>query len=394
MNSFSSSVTIIIKDYLDSGRIRMQNEGVFKPYREGILIQYGEAVKIIDVSVLPAVIGLYGLAGSEIRRVEAHEGGRNVVYACETAGAETKMIRFSYLSDRRREDVLAEAEYVRYLFDHGGSVADVVPSRNGNLVEEIAVRLHTFYVCVFKKAKGSMLADHHYRYREGAPMTEYYYNCGKVLAKLHQLSKSYRPVHRRSSFFDKFNADYIEALIPDSLPLLKQKLLKLLDTLEGLDRNQEVFGMVHFDYNDGNYSIDYETGQITVFDFDNSCYCWYMFDLAGLWTHGVGWVQFEPDAGKRKRFMDEYFATVLEGYRSETSIEPSMLAQLPLFIQVYLMESIIDAFEGMRNNGEEPECDEDLSYRIACMEQDIPYMGFFHEMYSCEHPFECEKRQI
>jgi hypothetical protein len=41
------------------------------------------------------------------------------------------------------------------------------------------------------------------------------------------------------------------------------------------------------------------------------------------------------------------------------------------------MEGIIDAFEVMRNNGEEPECDEELSYRIKCMEDDIPYMGFF-----------------
>ncbi|MGE7624052.1 phosphotransferase [Viridibacillus sp. NPDC096237] len=152
--------------------------------------------------------------------------------------------------------------------------------------------------------------------------------------------------------------------------------------------------MVHFDYNDGNYSIDFDTGQITVYDFDNSCYCWYMFDLAGLWTHGVGWIQFEPDAGKRKKFMDNYFETVLEGYKSETRIENSILDKLPLFIQVTVMEGIVDAFEVMRNNGEEPECDEELSYLIKCLEDDIPYKGFFHEIYSCEEPFECEERNI
>ena len=42
----------------------------------------------------------------------------------------------------------------------------------------------------------------------------------------------------------------------------------------------------------------------------------------------------------------------------------------------------------MRNNGEEPECDEWLSYRIKCLKVDIPYMGFFHEIYTCEEPFE------
>ena len=92
--------------------------------------------------------------------------------------------------------------------------------------------------------------------------------------------------------------------------------------------------------------------------------------------------------------MDDYFKTALEGYRSETRIEDSMLDTLPLFIQVTLMENIVDAFEVMRNNGEEPECDEELSYRIKCLEDDIPYVGFFHEIYSCDEPFEYEERDI
>jgi Ser/Thr protein kinase RdoA (MazF antagonist) len=360
----------------------------------GDIINYNEVVKISDAYLLPLVSELYGLEGYLIKPVKAHDGGRNVVYTCEKEGTDAKILRIAFLNDRSREDFLGELEYVRYLFEHGGSVSDVVSSRKGNLLEEITHNNHTFFICLFKKAKGKMLVENNYRYREGAPITEYYYNCGKVLGKLHQISKGYTPVHRRYSFFDKYNAEYIEKLIPGSLPLLKEKLLELLKTLEGLDRNRDSFGMVHFVYNDGNYSIDFETGQITVYDFDNSCYCLYMFDLAGLWTHGVGWIQLEPDAGKRKKFIDDYFETVLAGYRSETEIENSMLDKLPLFIQVTLMEGIVDAFEVMRNNGEEPECDEELSYRIKCLEDDIPYMGFFHEIYSCDEPFEYEKRNI
>lgn len=334
------------------------------------------------------------MEGYEIQLISAHTGGRNVVYTCEREGTDAKILRIAFLNDRSRVDFLGELEYVRYLFENGGSVSDVVNSLKGNLLEEITHNNHTFFICLFKKATGKMLVENNYRYREGTPIIEYYYNCGKVLGKLHQISKGYTPVHRRYSFFDKYNAKYIEKLIPGSLPLLKEKLLDLLKTLEGLDKNRGSFGMVHFDYNDGNYSIDFDTGQITVYDFDNSCYCWYMFDLASLWTNGVGWIQFEPDAGKRKKFMEHYFKTVLAGYRSETGIENSMLDKLPLFIQVNLMENIVDAFEVMLNNGEEPECDEELSYRIKCLEDDIPYMGFFHEIYSCEEPFEYEERNI
>lgn len=355
---------------------------------------HNKVVNISGVYLLPIISELYGLEGYEISPVDAHDGGRNVVYTCEKEGAGAKIIRIAFLSDRSREDFLGEVEYIRYLFEHGGSVSDVVSSSKGNLLEEIAHHNHNFFVCVFEKARGKLLVENHYRYREGVPITEYYYNCGKVLGKMHQLSKGYTPVHRRYRFFDKYNTDYIDKLIPDSLSLLKKKLAELLESLAVLDESPESFGMVHFDYSDGNYMIDFDNGQITVFDFDNSCFCWYMYDLANVWTHGVGWIQFEQDVGKRQKFMEDYFETVLAGYRSETEIENAMLEKLPLFIKVTIMENIVDAFEVMRNNGEEPECNAELSYLVKCMEDDIPYEGFFHEIYSCEEPFEYEERKI
>lgn len=158
-----------------------------------------------------------------------------------------------------------------------------------------------------------------------------------------------------------------------------------------LDRGQDAYGMIHFDFNDGNYSIDFDNGQITVYDFDNSCFGWYMYDLADVWRNGMGWVQFEPDPNTRKKFMDEYFNIVLEGYKSETSISDDWLAKLPLFIQMTLLENIMEHFNEMPLQGEKLECEEDLAYLIKCMEEDIPYMGFFDSIYNCESPFEYEE---
>ncbi len=353
-----------------------------------------QVLKIADTHLLPTITELYGLNNYNINVVEAHEGGRNLVYFCENEDKGDKIIRIAFLPDRNTEDFLSELEYVRYLYKHGGSVSNVVDSCNGRLLEEIIYKGHSFFVSVFEKAKGGQLAENGYRYREGVPLTEYFYNCGKTLGKLHALSKGYEPVNRRYSFFDKYNAEFINQIIPDSLPLLKEKLLELIRTLEVMERNSGTFGMVHFDYSDGNYMIDYETGNITVFDFDNACHCWYMYDLANVWEHGVGWVQFEADKEKRQQFMTEYFETVLDGYKSETKIDNKMLENLQLFIKVSIMESIIDAFEVMHFNEEKPVCNEQLSYLIKCMEDEIPYNGFFHEIYSCDEPFEYEAREI
>lgn len=353
-----------------------------------------QVLKIADTHLLPTITELYGLNDYKINIVEAHEGGRNLVYLCNNETMGDKIIRIAFLPDRITEDFLSELEYVRYLYKHGGSVSDVIDSCNGRLLEEIIYNGHSLFVSVFKKAKGEQLAENGYQYREGVPLTEYFYNCGKTLGKLHALSKEYEPVHHRYSFFDKYNAGFINQILPDSLPLLKEKLLELIRTLEVLDRNSRTFGMVHLDYSDGNYMIDYETGDITVFDFDNACHCWYMYDLANVWIHGVGWVQFEADKEKRQQFMTEYFETVLEGYKSETDIDEIMLEKLLLFIKICIIESIIDSFEVMHHNGEKLECDEQLSYLIKCMEDEIPYEGFFHDIYLCDELFEYEPRQI
>jgi Ser/Thr protein kinase RdoA (MazF antagonist) len=350
-------------------------------------MNYNEVVKIGNIHLFPVISELYGLEGSEIRLINS-DGECNVVYDCVKEGTGSKIIRISFLGNRSRQDVLSEVEYIRYLYENGGSVANVISSMNGNLLEEIPHDNHKFFVCLFEKAKGKRFVDNNYQYREGVPITEYFYNCGKTLGKLHQLSKEYTPVHHRYSFFDKYNAEYINKLVPDSFPLLKEKLINLLKSLEELERDCESYGMVHFDYCDGNYHIDFETGQIIVYDFDNSCICWYMFDLAGIWGSGEGWIQNEQDVSKRKKFMEDYFTTVVEGYRSETTIEESMLDKLPLFINVNCLEAILAGFEQLQVNGEYPLDmeeseiwhDYEMSSRIKCLEDDIPYRGFFREM--------------
>jgi len=141
---------------------------------------YNEVVKYADTYLLAIVSELYELNGYEIRQIEAHERGRNVVYNCEKEGADSIIIRITFLTDRNLEDLLGEAQYIRYLYEHGASVSNVISSGNGNLVEEISYENHTFLICLFDKAKGKMFVDNNYRYREGVPITEYYYNCNNI----------------------------------------------------------------------------------------------------------------------------------------------------------------------------------------------------------------------
>lgn len=325
-------------------------------------------------NILEKAKSLYGLKQYECSQVAGHEGGRNLVYVCSLNGENQYVLRMSGLGDRTEEDYLAETEFVRFLAENGTPVADVIPSVHDRLVEWVECGEEKYYVSLFVYAKGMLICDNGYCYREGAPLEEYFYNTGKALGAIHRLSKQFEPIYHRQEYFDKYNMDYINGLIPDIYAELKEAISKRLAAVQMLPKDKSSYGLVHFDFSDGNYHIDMNTGAITAFDFDNCMYCWYLFDLANLWTHGEGWCRFEEDGAKRMEFMKHYFDTILQGYRTETDVSDELLEQLPLFIDIVLIENIIDEFECCKREGEEVDY-EDIEDAAQCLIESIPYAG-------------------
>ena len=316
----------------------------------------------------------YALEGCAFAPISGHEGGRNLIVIVSRNGEKQYVLRISGLGDRSENDYLAETEFVRFLAENGAPVADVIPSVKGKLVECVEADGKSVYISLFVYAKGMLLADNGYRYRESAPLSEYFYNTGKALGTIHRLSKAYAPVHHRPDYFDKYNMTYIDSLILDEYGELKSAIAKRLDEFHKLPMDKSSYGLIHFDYSDGNYHIDMETGAFTVFDFDNCMNCWYMFDLANLWIHGEGWCRFIRKKEDKKAYWQHYFDTVLEGYRSETDVSEDLLSKLPLFIDMVLIENIVDEFECCEREGEKLDF-KDIKTKANCLIKDLPYFG-------------------
>ena len=317
---------------------------------------------------------LYALEDCTFTAASGHKGGRNRIVTVSWNGENKYVLRISDLGDRTEDDYLAEAEFIHYLAQDGAPVSDVIPSVQNRLVERMEEDGKTVYVSLFAYARGMLLADNGYRYREGAPLSEYFFNTGKALGAIHRRSKAYVPVHPRPDYFDKYNMETLDRLFPDEYGELKKAVAKRLDAFHALPQDKGCYGLVHFDFSDGNYHIDMETGAITVFDFDNCMSCWYMFDLANLWIHNEGWTRQETDPGKRFALMQQCFGLQLQGYQTETELPEEMLEKLPLFIDMVLIENIVDEMECCTREGEEPDW-EDIEDAAECLINDIPYAG-------------------
>ena len=340
---------------------------------------------------LDQAAGKYGISCSDLHLVPGYLGCQNIVYDYARDGQKL-ILRVSYRPDRSLEMIRAEVHFVNYLADHGVLVSRALPSLEGNLVETLQVAEFQFRIVSFEKARGMRVPDNQYRYREGVSIDEYCRDWGRILGQMHRLSRQYEPPEsgiRRPFWLESWSKQHMTRIIPETLPVVRQKYLQLMAQLQALPQPEDAFGLIHCDFNDGNFCLDYDTGEITVFDFDDASYGWFMYELACAWEGFVGWAMFEPAIARRRELMHRYYAHILDGYCQENVLPGFWLEKLPFFLKVISLESLTGRLDYWQINQEPVTEDEqgEIDYWINCIEQDIPYLGLFDPVFNPEHPF-------
>jgi Ser/Thr protein kinase RdoA (MazF antagonist) len=348
-------------------------------------LKRAEISRICESEVLQPAARLFGTSVDALGRFDDYEGCANLVYHYERDG-QPRVLRISYRSDRPVELIQAELDFVNHLAEGGMRVSRPIPAEDGNLIHVIRAAGIPFVVVSFLRGRGMRVPDNGYRYREGVPIEEYFQNWGQTLGQLHRLTKSYRPPSdavKRPEWFE------IEAYrgfpYGERLPLVQQKYDELLFELHALPKGIGSYGLIHNDFTDGNFIVDYDNGDITVFDFDDCCYFWFMADVASAWEGGIGRAMFRP-LEERKDFMARYMEHVLTGYNRENTLDDAWLARLPLFLRLIQMQELIYFAQYLDEPDEEVQAG--LRYKIRCIGEDIPYLGFFDSVFSPERPFQ------
>jgi len=343
-----------------------------------------EIAQICERDVLETAAHLFGTTKDCLGKIDDYEGCANLVYQYERDGQQ-RVLRISYRPDRAVERIQAELHFVNHLAAGGVRVSKPVSSENGNLIEVIHAAGMPFIAVSFVKGHGMRVPDNGYRYREGVPIQEYFENWGQVLGQMHRLAKSYQPLSatiRRPEWhtYETFTGFPMEK----RLPVIQKKYDQLIAELHALPKDVNSYGLIHFDFNDGNFTVDYDNGDITVFDFDDCCYFWFMYDLACAWEGGIGRIMFHPLA-ERKAFMDRYMEQVMAGYSRENTLSDEWLNRMPLFLRLIQMKELMYYAQYLDEPDEELQAE--LRYKIFCIEENIPYMGFFDSVFSPDKPF-------
>ena len=277
-------------------------------YHESILEQAGQR---------------YGVSAEQIRPLDAFE---SYVFAFERNGQEL-ILRLSHSLRRSEEMILGEVDWINYLAEGGVSVARVVPSRQGRLVEAIP-----------DGQGGQFLAAAFVRATGGQPWIvgwtpERYQTYGRLMGSIHALSETYQPsdpAWKRPEWDDSIN-EVVDRYLPASETKARQIYRSLCDHVQALPRGQDVYGLIHQDAHEANLLMD-DAGNLTLFDFDDCVYSWYANDLAiVLFYISIG---VEDVQDFTRTFMSDF----LRGYRQVYPFESHWLAEFPAFLKMREIE--------------------------------------------------------
>ncbi|NOU72542.1 phosphotransferase [Paenibacillus sp. LMG 31458] len=238
------------------------------------------------------------------------------------------ILRFTPSTLRTWDGLAAEIEWIRYLSENGLSVSDSVYSVDGKDFERIQGNMIDFYVTSFRHAPGRKIG-----YPECLGNSILYEQCGRMTGRLHDLAKEYKPTAKRHTWE---NNEYL-LRARNYIPSEQQQILLALDELKSLLASLPVtvdnFGLIHGDINVGNFTVD-ESGEITLFDFDECQYSWYTEDIA-IQLYYLLYVFGEDSKSERKVQYELFIKHFEQGYTEDGRQMPEgWKEQLGLFLRL------------------------------------------------------------
>ncbi len=278
-------------------------------------------------TILHEAMRRYGIARDAIHLLDSFE---SIIYEFEREG-HGFILRIGHSFRKSEALIQGELDWINYLARGGVSVARAIASENGKLVEVIDdAQGGQFLATAFIKAKGQQ------PWVAGWTSARYE-NYGRLLGKMHALTVDYQPVPawRRPEWND-VSLNFIELYLPKTEVRAHQNFLSLLEHIHALPKDKTSYGLVHQDAHQNNFFMDAD-GTLTLFDFDDCAYSWFINDIAIVLFY-ISMDAEELGFKDSASFTHEFMTHFLRGYRQAYRLSPVWLKEIPAFLKLRELE--------------------------------------------------------
>jgi amicoumacin kinase len=272
---------------------------------------------------LNAAASLYGLSEAELQPLRGghfaqvygfNRNGRNYVLRLTPPDDDVNLLA--------QRSILA---WMAYLAAHGASVPEPLPSKNENLVEVISSPEGEWLAVAFTQAEGIL--------SEEIPLGQWddlqFQTLGKSIGKIHAIARGYVPSSEVSYPHWETGGNLFNRKI-ESEHWLKEKQSRILEQICALPKSVDAYGLVHCDLHFGNFFVDVCKQVVTLIDFDDCAYGWFVLDIAVLLFDIL---VLYPGMDKDE-YGQDFLHSFLTGYLTENPLSMFWLEQLPLFLKL------------------------------------------------------------
>lgn len=261
------------------------------------------------------VVAAYGF---RLRGANQLQGNVNIVYHCFTDRGEM-IVRFTPAVRRARWEVEGEAQFMKCLAEHTPYVPDVYSTPSKELVISYGDQYHI--ICL-EKAEGDWLELD--RWRDTS-----FYQMGKMIGKLHAVTKELQLTsHISRRHWDQEDLAQWDLYVPTEQIKVREKIKTLINRIRSFPKDPANYGLIHNDIHFRNFVVS-PSGKFQVFDFEDSCYNYFLYDIA-VSLYSFLKRHSRKEQALTRRFLSAFF----RGYQTETDLTPSWKEQLPYFLQL------------------------------------------------------------
>lgn len=284
----------------------------------------------MEAEVFNKALACYGITKQQLKS-QLSGGTYNVAYEVQGHDADY-VIRIGEL-EFDIETTNGMIEWVRYLSANHAAVPTLVTSLQNNFVEYIRTEDHIYSVDVTHKIAGQNART---RVMTTADLS-WAKAFGQAVGKIHCLGIAGAPkrVLQVRPHWDQIGNDFNPPVkLPAEEGLILKRRTEILTTIETLSQESDVFGLVHVDLHLGNILVQAEASAVTILDFDDVAFGWFVMDLVAPITDIV---VSHPDQNKDE-IINSYLTDAIAGYQLENEFSPANRALLPLFLDLLEIE--------------------------------------------------------
>ena len=251
---------------------------------------------------------------------------------------ERRILRLTHNSHHTEDEIVAELDWLKFLIQHGVPASQPLLSQNGRLTECYPVDGSYFVATVFEYAPGHFIDSTNPQ--EWNP--QFFQTLGRTMGKMHSATKHYSATHlrqKRSHWYEDAFLQHAKDYLPAEQRQVAAELEKLLSRFSQNVPTVDSYGLVHGDVNPTNFNV--KDGQITLFDFDDCAYNWFINDIAvampmysDLFTE-EGW----------EAKLTEFFQRYMQGYNKENHLDEFWLEYLPDSLRLQNIITLIACYQ-------------------------------------------------